>query len=51
MPSLDRAFTLAQMYNLAEIVGQYLEFHMPGIGNEPFEVDMVVAERGSCLVL
>ena len=43
--SLQAAFALAQMHDVAVAVGEHLDLDVPGIQHEPLEEQRVVAER------
>jgi hypothetical protein len=44
--ALERAFALAQRDDAAELIGQKLNFDMPGAGNELLQVDRAIAKGG-----
>ena len=46
VPALDRAISLAEMHNMATMVGNNLHFDMAGLEKISFEIDGVVAEGG-----
>jgi hypothetical protein len=44
MAALQRAVALAQMDHVAEPVAQHLDLDMPGVADEPLEIERIVAE-------
>jgi hypothetical protein len=47
VPALDRALALEQVHDVAVLVAEDLDLHVPGSADQPFEDDPVVTERGA----